>query len=180
MKFKTTTSYRIEHVSLNIVKWILCGLFRFVRKGQISPRLLTNHRLPDNVKCLFTEIKIRKNNWILCCPYNSHKNNISNRISHLSKGLDNYISDYDNILFMGAFNSQPSEYCVNDFCNVYSLSNLVEEPTYFKNPDNPSCIDLFLTNRWKCFQSIMMMETGISDFNKMVITVLKIRNKNQK
>ena len=41
-----------------------------------------------------------------------------------------------------------------------------------KNPNNPFCIDLFLTNRPKYFQSTMTMETGISDFHKMVITVL--------
>ena len=69
---------------------------------------------------------------------------------------------------------------MNDFCNVYNLSNLVKEPTCFKNPDNPSCIDLFLTNRPKCFQSTMTMETGISDFHKMVITVLKLFYEKQK
>ena len=108
-----------------------------------------------------------------------HRNNISNHISHLSKGLDNYISHYD-ILFLGDFNSQPSENCVNDFCNVYNLSNLVKEPTCYKNPDNPSCIDLFLTNRPKCFQSTMTMGTGIPDFHKTVITVLNFFYKKQK
>ena len=116
----------------------------------------------------------------MCCSYNPHRNNISNHISHLSKGLDNYISHYDNILFLGDFNSQPSENCVNDFCNVYNLSNLVKEPTCYKNPDNPSCIDLFLTNRPKCFQSTMTMETGISDFHKIIITLLNFFYKKQK
>ena len=46
--------------------------------------------------------------------------------------------------------------------------------TCFKNPDNPSCIDLLLTNRPECFQGTMTMETSISDFHKMVIAVLKI------
>ena len=98
----------------------------------------------------------------------------------MSKGLDNYIRHYDNILFLRDFNYQPLETCVNDFCNVYNLSNLVKEPTCLKNPDNPSCIELFLTNRTKCFQSTMTMETGISDFHKMVITVLKFFYKKQK
>ena len=98
----------------------------------------------------------------------------------MSKGLDHYISHYDNILSLGDFNSQPSENCVNDFCNVCNLSNLVKEPTCYKHPDNPSCIDLFLTNRPKCFQNTMTMETGISDFYKMVITVLDFFKKKQK
>ena len=118
--------------------------------------------------------------WLLCCSYNPHKNNISNHISHLSKSLDSCISHYDHILFLGDFNSQPSENCVNDFCNVYNLSNLVKEPTCFKNPENPSYIDLFLTNRPKRFQSAMKMETGISDFHIIAITVLITFYKKQK
>ena len=149
-------------------------------KDDISSRLLTVHRLPHNVECLFTEINIRNKKWLLCCSYNPHRNNILSHISDLSKGLDNYISHYDNILFLGDFNSQPSENYVNDFCNVYNLLNFVKEPTCYKNPDNPSCIDLFLTNSPKCFQSIMTMETGISDFHKMIITVLNIFYKKQK
>ena len=75
--------------------------------------------------------------------YNPHKNNIWHHISILSKVLDNYVSHYDNILFFGDLNSQPSENCVNDFCNVYDLSTRVKEPTCFKNPDNLPYIDLF-------------------------------------
>ena len=107
---------------------------------------------------------------------------ISNHISQLSKGLDNYISYYDNILFLRDLNSQSLENCVNSFCNVYNLSNLGKELKCYKNPDNSFCIELFLTNRPKCFQSTMTMETGISDFHKMVITALNVftRNKDQK
>ena len=148
------------------------GRILFYIKDDISSCLLTDHRLPDNVECLFTKIIITNKKWLLCCWYNPYRNNISNHISHLSKGLDNCIIHYDNILFLGNFNSQPSENCVNDYCNVYILSNLVKEPTCYKKPDNPFCIDLVLKKRPKCFQSTMTMETGISDFYKTVITVL--------
>ena len=47
-----------------------------------------------------------------------------------------------------------------------------------KTPDNLSCIDLFLTNRPRSFQNTLT--TGISDFDKMVITVMKIFYKKQK
>ena len=67
------------------------------------------------------------------------------------KGLDNYIGNYDNILLLGDFNLEFSEPCLNDFCDINNLKNLVKEPTCFKNPDNPSCIDLFLTNRQELF-----------------------------
>ena len=69
----------------------------------------------------------------------------------MSEGLDNYISHYDNILLLGDFNSQTSENYVSDFCNIYNLSNLVKEPTCFKNPYDLSCIDLLFKKPSKMF-----------------------------
>ena len=52
--------------------------------------------------------------------------------------------------------------------------------TCFKNPNNPSCIDLLITNRPKRFQNSMAIETGLSDFHKMCITVMKMYYSKQK
>ena len=51
--------------------------------------------------------------------------------------------------------------------------NLVKEPTCFKSIDNPSCIDLFITNSYLSFQNTTTVATGLSDFHKMTVTVLK-------
>ena len=85
-------------------------------------------------------------------------------------------------MLLGDLNVESSDPVLNDFCNVYNLFSLVKEPTCFKNPDNPSCIDLFLTNRPRNFQNTLTINTGISDFHKMVITVVKFstKNRNQK
>ena len=81
---------------------------------------------------------------------------------------------------MGDLNSEISENYLNGFCNVNSLKILNRGPTCFKNPNNLSCIDLFLTNRQQCFQQTCAIETGISDFHKMVVTVMKTHYKKQK
>ena len=64
-----------------------------------------------------------------CTSYNPHKSNISNHLHRLTKGLDNYIGNYDNVIILGAFNSEFSEPCLNGFCEIYNLNNLVKEPT---------------------------------------------------
>ena len=56
---------------------------------------------------------------------------------------------------------------------TYNLKSLVKQKTCFKNPDNPSCIDLILTNSPRSFQDSCVFETGLSDFNKLTATVLK-------
>ena len=49
-----------------------------------------------------------------------------------------------------------------------------------KGPDKPSCIDLILTNCSRSFQNSCAIETGLSDFHKLVVTVLKTTYKKSK
>ena len=65
----------------------------------------------------------------------------------LSKDLNTCISQYNNIMLLRDLNVESLDPVLSDFCNVYNLSSLAKEPTCFKNPYNPSCIDLFLKNR---------------------------------
>ena len=123
----------------------------------IQSRLLSNSNKTESI---FAEINFRKKKWLICASYNPHKSNISNHLHHLGKGLDNYIGNYDNILFLGEFDSEFSEPCLNDFCDISNLKNLVKESTCYKSPGNPSCIDLFLTNRPKTFQCTTVIDTG--------------------
>ena len=83
-------------------------------------------------------------------------------------------------MLLGDLNVESSDPVLNDFCNVYNLFSLVQEPTCFKNPDTLSCVDLFLTNLPRSFQNTLTIETGISDFHKMFITVMKVFYKKQK
>ena len=149
-------------------------------RDDISSCLQTEYKLQDNTECLLIEINIRKKKWLFCCSYNPNKNNISKHLHCLSKGLDTYISQYDNIMLLGDLNVESSDPVLNDFCNVYNLFSLVKEPTCFKNPYNSSCIDLFLTNRTRRFQNTLTKETGISDIHKMIIMVMKVFYKKQK
>ena len=43
----------------------------------------------------------------------------------------------------------------------------------YKNPENPSSIDLILTNNPRSFQNSSVIETGLSDFHRMVVNVIK-------
>ena len=97
---------------------------------------------------------------------------ISKHLHSLSGGLDTCISQYDDIMILKDHNVESFDPVLNDFCNVYNLFSLVKEPRCFKNPYNPSCIDLFHTNRLRSFQNTLTIETGISDFHKMVFKMV--------
>ena len=94
-------------------------------------------------------------------------------MNELGKALDICLHKY-HILLIGDFNSEISERSTHDFCNVYNLESLSNTPTCFKNPENPSCIDLLLTNSKNNFDETVVLELGLSDFHKLVVSVLKV------
>ena len=51
--------------------------------------------------------------------------------------------------------------------------NIVTELICYKSLSNPSSIDLVITNSFLSFQNTKAISTGLPDFHKMVITVLK-------
>ena len=63
---------------------------------------------------------------------------------------------------------------MSEFLNKYNLKNLVKQKPYYKNPEKLSCIDLILTNYQRNFQDTCAFETGLSDFQNMTITVMKL------
>ena len=69
---------------------------------------------------------------------------------------------------------------MKSFCDVYHLKNLVNIPTCYKNSLKPSCIDSALTNCSRSVKDIQVIETGLSDFHKMNITILKMFFSRQK
>ena len=74
---------------------------------------------------------------------------------------------------MGDYNAEIIETNMSSFCEIYHLTDIIKQPSCFKNPSNPSCIDLFLTNNANCFQKSSVFETGLSDFHQLIVTVMK-------
>ena len=105
--------------------------------------------------------------------YNPQESNISRFLSCLNKNLGHYMPHYDNVILIGDFNSEMSDESLKDFCSLNNLYSLIKSPTCFKSVDNPSCIDLILTNRKYNFQSSTTIETGLSDFHHLTLTIMK-------
>ena len=87
--------------------------------------------------------------------------------------LDTY-SNYENVLLDGDFNAQATDHYLSSFLYQHELSSMVEKSTCFKNVSNPSFINLSLTNISLLFQHTLAVSCGLSDFHKLVLTVLRI------
>ena len=134
------------------------GILLFVRESVIT-RLLSRHSFPHDFEILFIELNFRKKKRILFCCYNPHKNLINYQLQELAKGIQIYSSNYDDILLMVDFNAEVSENNQQWAC--------------YKSPTNSSCIEVFLTNSPNSFQESTVVEAALSDFHKLIVTVMK-------
>ena len=114
------------------------GILVFIRED--IPTKLTDSQI--KIQWFFIELNLRRKRWLFCCSYNPKYSQISHHLKEIGKDLDVLTSKYDNIILMGDFNAEPAETVVSDFCEIYNLQITIREKTCFKNPNNPSCIDL--------------------------------------
>ena len=55
---------------------------------------------------------------------------------------------------------------------AHNLNNLIKEPTYFQS-NNPSQIDLILTNQKSMYKFSNTFVTSLSDHHKLISTISK-------
>ena len=76
-------------------------------------------------------------------------------------------------MILGDFNVRIERSSMVAFCNNYKFTSLTKQPTRYKNPNNPTCIDLILSTTPRSFQSTCIMETKLSYFHLRTLNVIK-------
>ena len=115
------------------------------------------------IESFYVQLNFRKKKWLLIFLYNPKHSSIESHLDSLSKSIDSLSSKYDNFVLLGDFNSCMEDFPMKTFGENYKLRNLIKEPTCFKNPENPTCIDLILANKPLSFKNTYVIETGLSD-----------------
>ena len=139
--------------------------------GEISP---LNYLVMTFPESFFVKVNFYIKKWLTNCSYNPHKNNIENHLDIFSRSLDTHSAKYENIVRLSDFNACADDEALLIFRKSFSFNSLIKQPTCFKNSKSPSCIDLILANKPRSFQTKCVIETGLSDFHRMTISVLKI------
>ena len=127
------------------------GILIYVRED-IPSKILTRHTFPDDIEGLFVELNLKNVKWLLFGTYHPPRQSDKYYFNNITNALDLYLERYDKFVLTGDFNAQETESEVDNFLEQYGAKNIVKEPTCFKSADNPSCVDLFLTNSPLSFQ----------------------------
>ena len=138
------------------------GLLIYVR-SDIPCKQLSKYDFPDGIEGIFVEIRFRKSRWLLFGTYHPPSQDDKLCFNSIGQGLGVYMKSYDKFLLIGDFNAEEGEADMENVMELYDLGNLIKEKTCFKSVENPSCVDLFLTNCVRSFQNTKVISTGISD-----------------
>ena len=139
----------------------------------IPSKLVSKFTLPDDIEGMFIEIKLKKTKWLIHGTHHPPNQPDDYFFKAVDNASDQYLKTYKNYLLLGDFNAENTEPILSEFLEQYEAKNIMKNKTCLKNPDRPTCIDLFLTNSPQSFQNTITISTGLSDFHKMIITVLK-------
>lgn len=58
-------------------------------------------------------------------------------------------------------------------CDTCDLKSRIKKAACYENPENPSFIDLILTNHPKCCQISCEIKTSLPDFHRITVTVME-------
>ena len=139
----------------------------------ISSNLVEAETKP--IEGFYIELNLRNAKWLLNCSYDPDKNNTGNHLKELNDFLDLRFSTYEKVLILRDFNVEADGQNMKTFCDSYSLTSLMKQLTSYKNPSHPKCSlnDLILTSMPRSFQTTCIIETGLSDFHLMTLTVMR-------
>ena len=158
------------------------GKMVFIKEGFIAKQMKNFETINAETICL--ELTINKRRWCILFAYRPPKTTKGDFFSEIYISLNKIIDKYDNIVLAGDLNiddlksySESSQNHLSDMKDVFSLTNLIKEPTCFKS-QNVTLLDLILTNRPRSFMKSLSFEIGLSDCHNLVCSILRASFKN--
>ena len=108
------------------------GLLLYARNNLLF-RQLECPVLNDDIQCIIADLNLRKQKWLILSIYRNPKQDIQYFLDEITKILDFYSSDYNNIIIMGDFNAQINQLYMVNFMLDFNLKNLIKKPACYKS-----------------------------------------------
>ena len=141
--------------------------------SSIPSRQLHCGNLNLSIQAVPFQINLSKDKWLVIPVYRPpSQNSLDNSfLNELDKMINYFSVSYDNHIIAGDINLEPSTGLLKLFMNNNALYSLIKVNTSFEGKG--TCIDLILTNRKYAFKNNNTFETGLSDHDHMIYTMLK-------
>ena len=144
------------------------GIMMYINDN-IPHRLLKQFSgIYHGIDYLTFEIIVKSRKWYISYLYRPPNVNESILCGLLNVLSEEFISNNNLYIAYGDLNCNWFKHnALSDLCEIYGMVNLIEPPTCFKG-DNLTLVDVFLTNRPKCFSGVCNTDLGTSDFHNCI------------
>ena len=150
------------------------GKIVFVREGIIAKIIKDLEGKTSEI--ISIKLTFSKKKWLVVFVYRPPQNtNKHTLFDELSIYLDQMRNTSENFIVTDDLNintlddSMDTNSYLSDFCDTFSLKNLILGKTCFKAVSGTS-VDVMLTNRPRIFQKMAIIETGLSDHYKLIVS----------
>ena len=152
------------------------GKLVFIKESMICKRLDNFETKTAETICI--KLTISQQKWFIMFAYRPESINRALFFEELNQSLSKAVNNYDKIVLAGDLNidmdtpTDDTRGYLSDLCDMFDLYNLINVKTCTMS-QNGSSLDVILTNKRASFQKTCAIETGLSDFHKLVCTFLK-------
>ena len=127
---------------------------------------------PYPIESLVLEFLYHKEKWLYVCMYSPHSKYKIECVSYIENVLSQANAEcFSSIYIIRDLNinmmSNQKSKCLRDVLDVYGMKNVINSPTCFKS-QNPTLIDVILTNNARRVNATINTNTGVSDFHHLV------------
>ena len=130
----------------------------------------------NGIESIVIQVKTDKINMFflhIYKPPNIHVNVLNNAMENM---INRCMLETNFIVVIGDLNVNfmQNPHQLHDVCDSFDLKQIVKSPTCFKSLNNPSLLDIILTNCPKSITNSINLPIGISDFHNYISAATKI------
>lgn len=127
-----------------------------------------------NFESVVLQCTIGKKTWFIVNAYKPPKLASDTFEREFSFCVDKMLEVSDNIVLLGDLNCNmlKTPNILTDMCDIFDLKNIVREPTCITK-NSETLLDVILTSKPRSFINTLVADIGISDFHKLVATVMR-------
>lgn len=131
----------------------------------------------EHIETLCYELNMDKRKWGIMCSYRSPSVPDSLFERDITTCLDKMLLSFDHIVVYGDLNYDelcPAKHkLLKHIQDIFNLTNLVKFPTCYTKNSDPSLIDVIMTNSPTLFCNTSVVNCGISDCHRLILSSLK-------
>ena len=90
-------------------------------KNNLLTSRLDKYCFSDEIEIFWIEINLRKKKWLTFCCYNPHNHLLKHHLFQIESAINFYSKTYENLIILGDFNAEISDFNMESFCTVSNL-----------------------------------------------------------